>query len=188
MAAGDPLLVPYLTVNPGWGWLAVPSAEVQPYVNALKHNVSTGKDSATRVNVAAGRWEWVTGQYDLLIVLVSSASLDKLHLESPAGNASDLCAAARGEPRSQLEAIAGIPGSKAGLCALPSPSALTFTLLGSGRHPCRLQSGQRRHTDRDHFEVDDTDRRGGQPPPLPSSSTRHSRPEASWCQADWISI
>ncbi len=122
VAAGDPLLVPYVTVNPGLGWLAVPSADVQPYANALKHNVSTGKDSATPVNVVAARWEWVTGHYNLLIVLVSSPSLGKLHLESPAGNASDLCGAARGEPRSQLGAIAGIPGSEAGLCALPSPS------------------------------------------------------------------
>jgi len=139
VAAGDPLLAHYVTVNPGLGWLALPSADVQPYVNALKHNVSTGKDSGTRVNVVAGRWAWVTGRYNLLIVLVSSASLDRLHLESPAGNAGGLCAAAGGEPRSPLVPIAGIPGSQAGLCALPSPpspspsSAQVATLVAFNR-------------------------------------------------------
>jgi hypothetical protein len=123
VAAGDPLLVPYITANPGVGWLALPSAEVQSYVDALKVNLRTRTGPRVGVNAVAGRWVWVTGRYDLLIALVSSGSLSELHLGSPARNAGDLCAASRGEPRSELVPIPGIPGSVSGLCALPSRSS-----------------------------------------------------------------
>ena len=123
VAAGDPLLMQYLTPNPGVGWLALPSADVQSYVDALKLNLRTRAGTGVGVNAVAGRWEWVSGRYGLLIVLVSSASLSKLHLGSPARNAGDLCAASRGEPRSQLVPIPGVPGSVSGLCALPSRSS-----------------------------------------------------------------
>ena len=119
--AGDPLLAPYVTSNPGVGWLALPSANVQPYVETLKHNL-TSSVAKGAVNVVAGRWVWVTGRYGLLIDLVSG-SLSALHVASPARNAADLCAASRGEPSSQLVSIRGVPGSVSGLCALPPGSA-----------------------------------------------------------------
>ncbi len=40
VAAGDPLLIPYVTVNPGVGWLAAPSSEAQSYVDDLKRNLA----------------------------------------------------------------------------------------------------------------------------------------------------
>jgi hypothetical protein len=121
VVAGDPLLAPYVTSNPGVGWLALPSANVQPYVETLKHNLSSSGAKGA-VNVVAGRWVWVTGRYGLLIDLVSG-SLSALHVASPARNAADLCAASRGEPSSQLVSIRGVPGSVSGLCALPPGSA-----------------------------------------------------------------
>ena len=121
VVAGDPLLATYVTSNPGVGWLALPSANVQPYVDTLKHNLSSQGGATGPVNVAAGRWVWVTGRYGLLIDLVSG-SLSTLHFTSPARNAADLCAASRGEPSSQLVSIPGVPGSVSGLCALPPGS------------------------------------------------------------------
>jgi hypothetical protein len=123
VAAGDPLLVPYVAVNPGPGWLALPAADVQSYVAALRHNVAKGTGSKVPANVVASRWVWTTGGYGLLIVLVASPSLSALHLGSPTTNAGDLCASSHGEPRSGLAAIVGIPHSVSGLCALPARAA-----------------------------------------------------------------
>ena len=123
VVAGDPLLVPYVTVNPGPGWLALPAANVQSYVAALKHNVARGPASKIPANVVAGRWVWTTGGYSLLIVLVASPSLSSLHLGSPTTNAGDLCSSSHGAARSGLTAIAGVPHSVSGLCALPAKSA-----------------------------------------------------------------
>ncbi|MGD0313900.1 MAG: hypothetical protein ABSC90_15720 [Acidimicrobiales bacterium] len=122
VAAGDALLVPYVTVNPGPGWFALPADEVQSYVTSLRHNLSRSGHNGTDVNVAAARWLWANHDYELLIVVVSSPSLDRLNLADPSRNAGDLCAASRGAPRSQLVAIAGIPHSVSGLCAFPSHS------------------------------------------------------------------
>ena len=122
VVAGDPLLVPYVAVNPGPGWLALPATDVQSYVAALKHNVGRGTGSKIPSNVVAGRWVWTTGGFGLLIVLVSSPSLSALHLDSPTTNAGDLCASSHGVPRSGLAAIVGIPHSVSGLCALPQRS------------------------------------------------------------------
>jgi hypothetical protein len=120
--AGDPLLAPYVAVNPGPGWLALPAADVRSYVAALKRNEGRGPGSKVPANVVAGRWVWETGGFSLLIVLVSSRSLSSLHLDSPTSNAGDLCAASHGEPRSGLASIVGIPHSVSGLCALPGRS------------------------------------------------------------------
>ena len=38
VAAGDPLLVPFMTANPGVGWQAFPAADSQSYVNSLRRN------------------------------------------------------------------------------------------------------------------------------------------------------
>ena len=55
VAAGDALLVPYVTVNPGPGWFALPADEVQSYVTSLRHNLSRSGHNGTDVNVAAAR-------------------------------------------------------------------------------------------------------------------------------------
>src|SRR6202044_702420 len=72
VVAGDPLLVPYVTVNPGPGWLALPAADEQTYVATMKQHVGRDAGSKVPANVVAGRWTWITGGYSLLIVLVSS--------------------------------------------------------------------------------------------------------------------
>ncbi len=123
VAAGDPLLAPYVTTNPGVGWLALPAADVQSYVDALKKNLARGSGRGVLANVAAGRWVWATGRFDLLILLVSSAHLAGLHLENPTKNAEDICAASHGEPASRLVQIGGIPGSVTGLCVVSSGSS-----------------------------------------------------------------
>jgi len=115
VAAGDPLLVPSVMVNPGPGWLALPSSSVEGYVGTLRKNL-TRTDRGRLANVAAAKWTWLTGRFQLLVVLASSPSLGSLHLGRPAQNAADLCAAAHGRPSSQLVPVAGVPGSVSGLC------------------------------------------------------------------------
>jgi hypothetical protein len=122
VAAGDPLLVPYVTVNPGLGWFALPAGDVQSYVSSLRHNLTRLGTNSPQVNVAAARWLWINRNFGLLIVVVSSPSLERLHLADPSRNAGDLCAASRGAPRSGLIPIAGVPHSVSGLCAFPSHS------------------------------------------------------------------
>lgn len=120
VAAGDPLLVPYVTVNPGVGWLALPDTDVGGYVDRLEHNLRRGGRRPTLANVAAARWTWLNHRFGLLIVLVSSPSLHQLRLDQPAADAGDLCASSRGRPASQLVSVPGVPGSVSGLCAFPS--------------------------------------------------------------------
>ncbi len=122
VAAGDPLLIPFLTPNPGPGWSALPAAGVQSYVDNLKKNL--GHDEGVLFNVAAGKWSWVTGQYGLLVVLVSSPSLADLHLQTLAENAQDLCDSAHGVPNGRLGPIAGVPHSVYGTCAIKAGSAV----------------------------------------------------------------
>jgi hypothetical protein len=123
VAAGDPLLIPYMTVNPGLGWLALPASGVESYANDLKRNLLSGPNDGVVANVAAAKWTWIDARYSLLMVLVSSASLVRLHLGSPAQNAQFLCSASRGEPSSQLAPVAGVPGSVSGLCTFKSGSS-----------------------------------------------------------------
>ena len=124
VVAGDPLLVPYMAVNPGPGWLALPAADVQSYVAALKRNVGRGAGSKVLANVVAERWVWVTGGYSLLIVLVSSPSL----VRAPSGQ-SRPGTPGTSAPRRTAHRGAGwrrssaIPHSVSGLCALPTRSA-----------------------------------------------------------------
>lgn len=131
VAAGDPLLIPYMTFNPGLGWLAQPASGVQSYVDNLKRNISRETNNANLANVAAAKWTWVSGQYSLLIVLVSSGSLAKLHLQSPAQNAQDLCQSSKGSPRSELVAIPGIRKSVSGLCTFKSGSPFSGATVTS---------------------------------------------------------
>ena len=123
MAAGDPLLVGFMTANPGVGWQAFPAAESQAYVNTLRRNLSRSAGPAT-TNVAAARWKSVTGGYGLLITLVSSTSLAKVRLQSPVGDAADLCSSAGGAPTGSPIHIPGIPGSVAGTCVLRPSSQI----------------------------------------------------------------
>ncbi len=134
VAAGDPLLVPFVTVNPGVGWQALPAASVQPFVNALQHNVNrlAGKQATT--NVAAGKWDWVAGNYQLLVTLISSTSLASVHLDSPALNARDECTSGGGQPTGSVVSIRGVPGSVSGLCTFrPGSSAAGATVVAFNR-------------------------------------------------------
>jgi hypothetical protein len=123
LAAGDPLLIPYLIDNPGTSWSVLPAADVQSYVDALKRGIGRVNKSGVVTNVAAGKWQWTAGGYSLMVVLVSSSSLAAPHLESPVANAQDLCAASRGQPTGHIITIAGIPHSVAGVCAMGTGSS-----------------------------------------------------------------
>ncbi len=57
VAAGDPLLVPFMTANPGVDWQAFPAADSQSYVNSLRRNVRRLAGTSASTNVAAARWE-----------------------------------------------------------------------------------------------------------------------------------
>ncbi len=134
VAAGDPLLIPFVAVNPGLGWLALPAADVQSYARSLEHNLAPDAKGGVGANVAAARWAWTTGRYDLLMVLVSSNSLARLRLGSPARNALDLCASAQGEPLGRLKPVTGVPSSVTGLCAFrPTSSTQGATVVAFNR-------------------------------------------------------
>jgi hypothetical protein len=122
VAAGDPLLVPFIAANPGPDWQAFPAAESQSYVDTLRRNVRHLASRSTSVNVAAARWNWVTGQYGLLITLVSSDSLGHVRLQNPVGDAADLCVSDHGTPTGSPKPIPGIRNSASGTCALHSSS------------------------------------------------------------------
>ncbi len=134
VAAGDPLLVPFVTVNPGAGWLANPAADVQPFVDALQHNMSRLAGTSAHTNVAAAKWNWTTGRYQLVLTLISSTSLAKVNLASPALNARDVCTSAGGQPSGSLSSIRGIPGSVSGQCAFrPGSSVVSATEVAFNR-------------------------------------------------------
>jgi hypothetical protein len=122
VAAGDPLLVRFMT-NPGIGWEALPDTAVESYARQLKQSVDRAAKGIV-TNVAAARWDGATGGYRLLIVLVSSSSLKKLHLLNPAGDAQDLCTSFHGFPVSTLVPVSGIPKARAGQCVFPSGSGV----------------------------------------------------------------
>ncbi len=121
VAAGDPLLVRFMT-NPGQGWEALPDIKVAAYTRQLKQGV-TRVAKGTLTNVAAAQWDGATGGYRLLIVLVSSSSLKKLHLSNPAGDAQDLCTSFRGVPVSKLVSVPGVPKAVSGQCVFPRGSS-----------------------------------------------------------------
>ena len=116
VAAGDPLLVPFVAVNPGPGWLALPADRVASYAASLKHNLARSSGRRLLANVAAAKWTWLNGRFELLVVLVSSPSLRSLGLLRPGQDAGDLCASSHGVPSTQLVTIKGVPGSVSGLC------------------------------------------------------------------------
>ncbi len=124
VAAGDPLLVPFMTANPGVDWQAFPAADSQSYVNSLRRNVSRLAGRSASTNVAAARWEWVSHQYNLLITLVSSSSLAKVRLQNPLADAADICSSEGGTPSGSPTPIPGIPGSASGSCAFGAESAI----------------------------------------------------------------
>ena len=124
VAAGDPLLVGFMTPNPGLGWQAFPAAVSQPYVNTLRRNLDRTGATTANTNVAAARWRSVTGGYGLLITLVSSSSLSHVHLQSPLGDAADLCSSAGGAPTGTPLDIPGIPSSATGSCVFRPGSSL----------------------------------------------------------------
>ena len=66
----------------------------------------------------------MTGDYSLLITLVSSTSLAKVRLQSPLGNAADLCSSAGGAPAGSPIRISGIPGAVAGTCEFRPTSTI----------------------------------------------------------------
>ena len=117
VAAGDPLLVGFMTVNPGNDWQAFPAADSQSYVNSLRRNASRLAGTTATTNVAAAKWNSVNGAYSLLITLVSSTSLAKSRLQNPLGDAADLCSSAGGAPTGSPSPIRQIPGSASGSCA-----------------------------------------------------------------------
>jgi len=124
VAAGDPLLVAFMTHNPGVNWQAFPAANSQSYVDSLRRNADHLAGRSANTNVASARWEWVNHQYGLLITLVSSTSLSKVRLQSAVGDAADLCTSAGGIPTGAPSQIAGIPDSASGSCAFRSSSSI----------------------------------------------------------------
>ncbi len=114
VAAGDPLLVRYIT-NPGQGWEALPDTSVEAYTHELKQSLSRVANG-TLVNVAAARWDGAFHGYRLFIVLVSSPSLKKVHLQSPAQDAGGLCLSSGGVAVSEPVSVPGIPTALYGQC------------------------------------------------------------------------
>ncbi|MFZ0667616.1 MAG: hypothetical protein WAM97_17840 [Acidimicrobiales bacterium] len=124
VASGDPLLVPFMTQNPGAIWQAFPASDSKSYVNALRRNIDRLGGHSTTTNIAAARWDSAAGGYSLLITLVSSTSLASVHLQNPLADASDMCASAGGRPTGAPYRIPGIPNSVAGSCAFSSKAPL----------------------------------------------------------------
>ena len=124
VAAGDPLLVGFMTANPGVDWQAFPAADSQLYVDSLRRNASRLAQGAASTNVAAARWSSVTGGYSLLITLVSSTSLPKVRLQSSIGDAADMCSSAGGAPTGSPTRIPRIPGSASGSCTFRPNSSV----------------------------------------------------------------
>lgn len=124
VAAGDPLLVPFMTQNPGPNWQAFPAANSQSYVDSLRRNTARLAGRSASTNSAAARWEWVNHQYSLLITLVSSNSLSKVRLQNPLADAADLCSSGGGAPTGSPSRIPGIPDSVTGSCAFRPNSAV----------------------------------------------------------------
>ena len=131
VAAGDPLLVPFVTPNPGLGWQAFPAADSQSYVDSLRKNVNRLAGGSANVNIAAARWEWETHRYSLLITLVASPSLSVIHLQNPAGDATDECSSSGGVPIGSPRPIPGIPGSVSGSCAFRPTSSVKGAVVAS---------------------------------------------------------
>jgi hypothetical protein len=123
VAAGDPLLVGFMTPNPGVGWQAYPAADSQSYVDTLRRNVGRLGSTMANTNIAAARWNSATSGYSLLITLVSSNSLAQAHLQNPLTDAADLCSARGGTPAGTPTRISGIPDSAAGSCGF-QPNSL----------------------------------------------------------------
>ena len=124
VAAGDPLLVPFMTPNPGVDWQAYPAAGSQAYVHSLRRNAARLVGRSASVNVAAARWQWVNHRYSLLVTLVSSTSLGKVRLQGPVGDAADLCSSAGGAPTGSPTRIPGIPGAVFGSCVFRPGSSV----------------------------------------------------------------
>jgi hypothetical protein len=133
VAAGDPLLIPFMADNPGNEWRALPASDVQSYVDTLKRNLAKS-DPKVGSNVAAAKWLWFNGQYGLMIVLVSSPDLAHLHLGTPAQNAQDLCTSSHGRPVSRLEKVAGVADAVSGECAVrPTSTSKEATVVAFNR-------------------------------------------------------
>ena len=124
VAAGDPLLVPFMTFNPGVNWQAFPAAVSQSYVESLQRNIGRLAGGSAETNVAVAQWRWVTRQYSLRITLVSSTSLARVRLQKPMADASDLCRSSGGFPSGAPTSIPGIPGSVSATCVFRPGSSL----------------------------------------------------------------
>ena len=167
VAAGDPLLVGFMTANPGVGWQAFPAAESQSYVNTLRRNLSrsagTGDHECGGGAVEVGdRWLRTTDH----------ARLVDLAGEGPPSE----------PPRRRRRPV---------LVGRRSPNRLTHPhprdpRLGGG-HMClptefpgqrrgrrRLHPGQRRRPDRDQLAVERQTSTRSSPCRPPTSSTRPS--------------
>jgi hypothetical protein len=129
VAAGDPLLVPFMTPNPGNAWQAFPAVNSQSYVASLRRNALRLSGGSAETNVAAAQWEWVDHQYNLLITLVSSTSLAQVRLQNPVSDAADLCSSAGGVPAGSPTPITGIPDSASGSCAFGRSSSIKGSLV-----------------------------------------------------------
>ena len=131
VAAGDPLLVPFMTQNPGVDWQAVPAASSRSYVDSLRQNAQRLAGKSAGTNVAAARWDYVNGQYSLLITLVSSTSLAKVHLSNPVGDAADLCTSSGGIPIGRPAPVVGIPGSVSGSCEFRAGTSVKSAVVSA---------------------------------------------------------
>ena len=128
VAAGDPLLVRFMT-NPGRGWDALPDTSVEAYTHQLKRLLSSGVAKGTLVNVAVAKWDGATGGYRLLIVLVSSPSLTKVHLQSPAQDAVDLCSSYGGLATRAAVPIPGVPNAVSRQCDFSGAASANWRAL-----------------------------------------------------------
>ena len=124
VAAGDPLLVRFMT-DPGRGWAALPDTSVEAYSHQLKQLLIRSVAKGTLINVAVAKWDGSTGGYRLLIVLVSSPSLTKVHLQSPAQDDLDLCSSYGGLVTRATVPIPGVPKAVSRQCDFPGATSPT---------------------------------------------------------------
>ena len=124
VAAGDPLLVPFMTANPGVDWQAFPAADSQSYVNSLRRNVRRLAGTVGEHERRCG----AMGVGESSVQLADHACVFELAGEGPPPEADrrrrrHLLLGGR-HPSGSPTPIPGIPGSVSGSCAFGRESAV----------------------------------------------------------------
>ncbi len=150
VAAGDPLLVGFMTANPGVDWQAFPAADSQSYVNSLRRNTSRLAGTTATTNVAAAKWNvgdrWLQPTDHARLVDLAGAGPPS----EPARRRRRPVLVGRRSPTGSPTPIPRIPGSVSGSCVFrpiprsrerPSPPSFGAT----SPYSSRSARGRRQH-------------------------------------------